>query len=128
MAQPFQCPQRIPYIHCSDSGSTIFSKQSSNQSINKKQKNKQTNERTNKQTNKQRNKETKNTCTEYVLLLYYFNALSLYVYIYIFYISAASHVERTTDACCFRIRWMPWRRWCSKTPSSLRVVSFGSIY
>ena len=57
MAQPFQCPQRIPYIHRSDSGSTIFSKQASNQSINKKQKNKQTNERTNEQTNKQTNKQ-----------------------------------------------------------------------
>ena len=96
------------------------SKQVTNQSIK--------NKRTNKRTNKQTNKETKNTCTEYVLLLCYFNTLSLYVYIYIFYISAASHVERTTDACCFRIRWMPWRRWCSKTPSSLRVVSIGSIY
>jgi hypothetical protein len=60
------------------------SNQVTNQSIKNKRTNKQTNERTNEQTNKQRNKETKNTCTEYVLLLYYFNALSLYVYIYIY--------------------------------------------
>jgi hypothetical protein len=104
------------------------SNQVTNQSIKNKRTNKQTNERTNKQTNK----ETKKQRTHVQNMFYYYIiltlSLSMCIYIYIFYISAASHVERTTDACCFRIRWMPWRRWCSKTPSSLRVVSFGSIY
>ena len=58
------------------------SKQVTNQSIK--------NKRTNKRTNKQTNKKTKNTCTEYVLLLCYFNTLSLCVYIYILYIRSFS--------------------------------------